>query len=611
MFPSSPLTARPIPTTTPAPSRSHLPRLSRSILYISVHPQPLHLLVLGTPGVLDVAPAPTRSPRGAPPGKLNATGEVCYTRNPQHPVVATHESLLCVHGVGVTHISLPSSSTLIYKLQAPHPPCASDRPRQHPPQTYKTTPATAEQTTNGRSSTVAVANAGGVEVVMEREWPNKPLSLTISLLNYLTPRTPSGMASTPKLPPKGPPGAGTPGPTRHHQPRSDISELLTAETGPVKTVRDARSWLEQKGWVLASDPYDREKMVHVLLTAALALPGRTTEARAEARTAVLAVALLLEDNIGPGPRGTPTRTPENRHTESTAGVLPTNPLQKLYMCCHPEWWNETSKQGARTQSDGRPASPSPGGGKTASKPGTTQRGTTGVMGPKPVGHGVQTRQTRWTPPDALNNDDVVTDICDVEDGRAYLEKHLLLVPSGSAITAKRMAAVLFQIAALSGVSRPAVNAIMASAYILEDLEKEGIEAEFKETIDVKLQETVGMMEEMAKTMATAEAIGKITEKIEAQTTAPLPTGSYVAALRRAAAPLTVDPRIKAKEGIKARQFMFVVDEERKAELRALSSEELTQKFNNAVKEVGHTFASVVRMRNGDLLAETVTDEGAD
>ena len=41
--------------------------------------------------------------------------------------------------------------------------------------------------------------------------------------------------------------------------------------GPVRNSREARKWLESKGWVLSEEPYDRSKAVRILLTAA-ALP---------------------------------------------------------------------------------------------------------------------------------------------------------------------------------------------------------------------------------------------------------------------------------------------------------------------------------------------------
>ncbi|KAF5376429.1 hypothetical protein D9615_008638 [Tricholomella constricta] len=110
-----------------------------------------------------------------------------------------------------------------------------------------------------------------------------------------------GMAFNARPPPKpnasGPNLAGTPVPSRHLQTRADISALMIGENGPVKTAREARRWLDLKGWVLSGDTYDRAKLVRVLMTAALNFTNKSTESRTDAKHAVLAVAFLLEDDI--------------------------------------------------------------------------------------------------------------------------------------------------------------------------------------------------------------------------------------------------------------------------------------------------------------------------
>jgi len=84
----------------------------------------------------------------------------------------------------------------------------------------------------------------------------------------------------------------TPTPSRDLPSRSGITALLSGNSGPVKTLPDARAWLDKKGWVLAGEQYDRTKMVNILLTVSL-LPKLPSDAAA----AIRAVALLIEDNI--------------------------------------------------------------------------------------------------------------------------------------------------------------------------------------------------------------------------------------------------------------------------------------------------------------------------
>jgi hypothetical protein len=92
--------------------------------------------------------------------------------------------------------------------------------------------------------------------------------------------------------PRGASSSGTPTPSRDLPSRSGISALLSGDSGPVKTLSDARSWLDKKGWVLAGEQYDRSKMTNILFTVSL-LPKLPLDAVA----AIRAVALIIEDNI--------------------------------------------------------------------------------------------------------------------------------------------------------------------------------------------------------------------------------------------------------------------------------------------------------------------------
>ncbi|KIM73080.1 hypothetical protein PILCRDRAFT_15528 [Piloderma croceum F 1598] len=92
--------------------------------------------------------------------------------------------------------------------------------------------------------------------------------------------------------PRGASSSGTPTPSRDLPSRSGITALLSGDSGPVKTLSDARSWLDKKGWVLTGEQYDRSKMTNILFTVSL-LPKLPPDAAA----AIRAVALIIEDNI--------------------------------------------------------------------------------------------------------------------------------------------------------------------------------------------------------------------------------------------------------------------------------------------------------------------------
>lgn len=89
----------------------------------------------------------------------------------------------------------------------------------------------------------------------------------------------------------GPPLSGTPGHPPPLPTHSDLTSLLAVDSGTIRSVSDARRWLESRGWILAAEPYDRTKLANVLVTAAL------TPKTPDLKNAALAVAFVLEANV--------------------------------------------------------------------------------------------------------------------------------------------------------------------------------------------------------------------------------------------------------------------------------------------------------------------------
>ena len=77
---------------------------------------------------------------------------------------------------------------------------------------------------------------------------------------------------------------------RDFSPRADLEAQLLASPSPVSSVKDARSWLEKKGWMLNSEDYTKKKLADILFSASLSfkLPP-------EANTAIRSVAYLIRD----------------------------------------------------------------------------------------------------------------------------------------------------------------------------------------------------------------------------------------------------------------------------------------------------------------------------
>jgi hypothetical protein len=78
--------------------------------------------------------------------------------------------------------------------------------------------------------------------------------------------------------------------TRDLPSRADLEAQLQSSTGPVTCVKDARVWLDTKGWILAGEKYTKPKLADILFTVALSskLPN-------DASSAIKAVAFLIEE----------------------------------------------------------------------------------------------------------------------------------------------------------------------------------------------------------------------------------------------------------------------------------------------------------------------------
>ena len=77
---------------------------------------------------------------------------------------------------------------------------------------------------------------------------------------------------------------------RGFSPRADLEAQIAASPSPVSSAKDARSWLESKGWLLTSEDDSKLKLADILLTATLSF-----KLPAEASATIRSVAFLLRD----------------------------------------------------------------------------------------------------------------------------------------------------------------------------------------------------------------------------------------------------------------------------------------------------------------------------
>ena len=218
------------------------------------------------------------------------------------------------------------------------------------------------------------------------------------------------------------------------------------------------------------------------------------------------------------------------------------------------------------------------------------------------------------------------EIGDSEKGRAFLEERLLFVPDGAPLTMDGLASTLFQISALPGIGRTAVNSVRAVAYLLKEIElgevaeaiRDIANAQFNEmTKDLK-EFTEGLTEKMTKDLEKKAAVlekktTELTEVAEKAAQQAGNAGSYRDALTRATsgAPPDANPRLAAKESIRQRQSL--IDLPKGSTLSDCTNSILVGKFAEAMgRATGqqHKIRSALKLQNGGILVEMVTDEGA-
>ena len=166
---------------------------------------------------------------------------------------------------------------------------------------------------------------------------------------------------------------------------------------------------------------------------------------------------------------------------------------------------------------------------------------------------------------SLSTLDELQDIKTALDGRKYLERHLLLCPPGEPTSHGTLSTCLHQISAMAGLTKQAINAIRSTALLLQELEENTINETVKNAFDSQITEFTSDMKLL---------IEDVNEKIDnhlktalsqaAHNATPQPpanqgpngdiTPTYASVL--ANPPPNVNPKLAAREGIRARQFLI-------------------------------------------------------
>ncbi|KAF8219487.1 hypothetical protein L208DRAFT_1339701, partial [Tricholoma matsutake] len=254
---------------------------------------------------------------------------------------------------------------------------------------------------------------------------------------------------------------------------------------------------------------------------------------------------------------------------------------------------------------------------------TDQTNKERTLNPTQTEKGRTTRRTGLLIPSNIT----LGDISDAEAGRSWLHSKGLIAPSGVTPTLTSLAETLFHIGALPNTPLQTLNGIRVVAFLLQELEWENTVVEvakrvikeltpFLDGIQNMLKEKAG--EIIEKTRTSIEELGKITTDMNntAQNEKAM-VASYRDTLTKglAAPPVRIDPRVRAKENIRARQFLWKLLEDT-AGLKSLLAPQLLKQLGEKISRAAKTMneecrlQSAIWLKNGGILIEASDNKSA-
>jgi hypothetical protein len=213
------------------------------------------------------------------------------------------------------------------------------------------------------------------------------------------------------------------------------------------------------------------------------------------------------------------------------------------------------------------------------------------------------------------------DIKNAHNGRQFLERHSLLCPPGEPVSHEALSICLHQISALAGVPKQVVNAIRATAFLLEELEENTINETVKSAFDSQVTEFTSDMKLLIENVNTRiddhlknalTQIDQAAANIPTQAASSSNTNQDTTAITYASAlvnpPPNVNPKLAAREGVRARQFLITGVKE--STFGQYDTQKLKAEINNAARGLGLTegkIRSLVTQNDGNVLIEVDSD----
>ena len=208
------------------------------------------------------------------------------------------------------------------------------------------------------------------------------------------------------------------------------------------------------------------------------------------------------------------------------------------------------------------------------------------------------------------------DIKDSLEGRKYLEKHSLLCPLGEPPTHISLSTCLHQISAMAGIQKPVLNAIRSVAFLLEEIEETQISTTVKEALDNQIMEfasDIKLLIEDAKDKIShhLKTTEDHTAKEATSTLNPCRQNTTTYASVLINPPAHANPKIAAREGIKARQFL--IEGVKNSNFAHLDNTQIKTELNKILSELelpSSRIQSITSTKNGRTTIEMNTDEAA-
>jgi len=207
------------------------------------------------------------------------------------------------------------------------------------------------------------------------------------------------------------------------------------------------------------------------------------------------------------------------------------------------------------------------------------------------------------------------DIRDATQGRFFLEERLLLCPTGEPTTNSSLIACLHQISNMKGATKPVASAVRAVAFLIGELEETAVNEIVRDAVTTQLNELTAdvkllvndVKEKIDDHMKSFPPASNVNTADKSHHQPPRGPRTYANVL--VSPPPHANPKLAAREGIRARQFMLE-GLEGSPKVSQMSAPQLKAEFNRILERLGAKgkgVRSALPQKHKGVLFETEDD----